>query len=82
MKVAFATQDKESVNAHFGWAKSIVVYDVSPPGISLLKALSLATSWKKTATKTSSPPSSKPSRTAPSSTWPPLVAPARHVSWP
>ena len=32
MKIAFATQDKESVNAHFGWAKSIVVYDVSPEG--------------------------------------------------
>jgi len=32
MKIAFATQDKESVNAHFGWAKSIVVYDVSPQG--------------------------------------------------
>jgi len=32
MKIAFATQDKESVNAHFGWAKSIVVYDVSPTG--------------------------------------------------
>ena len=32
MKIAFATQDNESVNAHFGWAKSIVVYDVSPKG--------------------------------------------------
>ncbi|MDD5028462.1 MAG: nitrogen fixation protein NifX [Rhodoferax sp.] len=32
MKIAFATQDKESVNAHFGWAKCIVVYDVSPDG--------------------------------------------------
>jgi nitrogen fixation protein NifX len=32
MKIAFATQDKESVNAHFGWAKSIVVHDVSPQG--------------------------------------------------
>jgi nitrogen fixation protein NifX len=32
MKIAFATQDKESVNAHFGWAKSIVVHDVSPNG--------------------------------------------------
>jgi nitrogen fixation protein NifX len=32
MKIAFTTQDKESVNAHFGWAKSIVVYDVSPQG--------------------------------------------------
>ena len=24
MKVAFATQDLETVNAHFGWAKTIV----------------------------------------------------------
>jgi nitrogen fixation protein NifX len=32
MKIAFATQDKERVDAHFGWAKSIVVYDVSPEG--------------------------------------------------
>jgi len=32
MKVAFATQDKERVDAHFGWAKSIVVYEVSPTG--------------------------------------------------
>jgi nitrogen fixation protein NifX len=32
MKIAFATQDKEHVDAHFGWAKSIVVHDVSPVG--------------------------------------------------
>ena len=32
MKIAFATQDKERVDAHFGWAKSIVVYDVTPQG--------------------------------------------------
>lgn len=32
MKIAFATQDKESVNAHFGWAKHIVVYELSPEG--------------------------------------------------
>jgi nitrogen fixation protein NifX len=32
MKIAFATQDKESVNAHFGWAKSIVVYEATPDG--------------------------------------------------
>lgn len=32
MKIAFATQGKERVDAHFGWAKSIVVYDVSPEG--------------------------------------------------
>ncbi len=32
MKIAFATQDKERVDAHFGWAKSIVVYDVTATG--------------------------------------------------
>ncbi len=32
MKIAFTTQDKERVDAHFGWAPSIVVYEVSPEG--------------------------------------------------
>jgi nitrogen fixation protein NifX len=32
MKIAFATQDKERVDAHFGWAKSIVVYEISGQG--------------------------------------------------
>lgn len=32
MKIAFATQDKERVDAHFGWAKSIVVHEVTPQG--------------------------------------------------
>jgi len=32
MKIAFTTQDKERVDAHFGWAPSIVVYDVTPTG--------------------------------------------------
>ena len=32
MKIAFATQDLEHVDAHFGWAKSIVVYDITPEG--------------------------------------------------
>lgn len=32
MKVAFATQNLETVNAHFGWAKHIMVYEVSPEG--------------------------------------------------
>ena len=32
MKIAFATQDKERVDAHFGWAKSIVVYEISAQG--------------------------------------------------
>jgi nitrogen fixation protein NifX len=30
MKIAFATQDQLHVDAHFGWAKSIAVYEVTP----------------------------------------------------
>ena len=32
MKVAFATQDQQCVDAHFGWAKHLAVYDVTPEG--------------------------------------------------
>ncbi len=38
MKIAFATQDQERVDAHFGWAKSIVVYDVTAQGHSFVKS--------------------------------------------
>jgi nitrogen fixation protein NifX len=38
MKIAFATQDKERVDAHFGWAKSIVVYNVTPEGHSFVES--------------------------------------------
>ena len=30
MKVAFATEDGQHVNAHFGWAKKIAIYDITP----------------------------------------------------
>ena len=33
MKVAFATEDLKHVDAHFGWAKNIAVYDVTPDDI-------------------------------------------------
>lgn len=39
MKVAFATQDLKRVDAHFGWAKNIAIYDVSPDGYVFLKAI-------------------------------------------
>ncbi|WFU54717.1 nitrogen fixation protein NifX [Bradyrhizobium pachyrhizi] len=39
MKVAFATQDLRRVDAHFGWAKNIAVYDVGPGGHVFLKAV-------------------------------------------
>ncbi|MGJ5180051.1 nitrogen fixation protein NifX [Bradyrhizobium oligotrophicum] len=32
MKVAFATQDLKRVDAHFGWAKNIAIYDVDTAG--------------------------------------------------
>jgi nitrogen fixation protein NifX len=32
MKVAFATQDQQRVDAHFGWARHLAVYEVSPTG--------------------------------------------------
>ena len=30
MKIAFATQDMQRVDAHFGWAKNIAIYNVTP----------------------------------------------------
>lgn len=38
MKVAFATQDKQRVDAHFGWAKSIVTYDVTSDGYRFIES--------------------------------------------
>jgi nitrogen fixation protein NifX len=42
MKVAFTTSDRVHINAHFGWAKEIDVYDVSPEGYQFLNTLSFA----------------------------------------
>jgi nitrogen fixation protein NifX len=39
MKIAFATQDHKHVDAHFGWAKNIAIYDVSPEGHRFLEAV-------------------------------------------
>jgi nitrogen fixation protein NifX len=38
MKIAFATQDKQHVDAHFGWAKSIVTYNVTPDGYNFVES--------------------------------------------
>ena len=32
MKVAFCTQDMQHVDAHFGWAKNIAIYEVTRDG--------------------------------------------------
>lgn len=42
MKVAFATQDLERVDAHFGWAKNIAVYDLKPDSYTFVKAVQFA----------------------------------------
>jgi len=35
VRIAFATQDLETVNAHFGWAKNIAFYDCDTEGYTL-----------------------------------------------
>ncbi|NJK33846.1 MAG: nitrogen fixation protein NifX [Oscillatoriales cyanobacterium SM2_2_1] len=37
MKVAFATTDREHINAHFGWASIFSVYEVSQQGYELVE---------------------------------------------
>lgn len=39
MKVAFATQDLKRVDAHFGWAKNIAIYELTPTGHQFIEAL-------------------------------------------
>jgi nitrogen fixation protein NifX len=39
MKVAFCTQDLGQVDAHFGWAKNIAIYDVGPDGHRFVEAI-------------------------------------------
>lgn len=39
MKVAFCTQDLSQVDAHFGWAKNIVIYDVGTDSHALVEAI-------------------------------------------
>jgi nitrogen fixation protein NifX len=39
MKVAFATQDLKRVDAHFGWAKNIAIYELSATDYHFLEAI-------------------------------------------
>lgn len=39
MKIAFTTNDQVHINAHFGWAKKIDVYEISPDGYEFLETL-------------------------------------------
>ena len=38
MKIAFATQDQQRVDAHFGWAKHLAVYEIDATGYKLVQA--------------------------------------------
>src|SRR5208282_3958003 len=42
MKIAFATQDLKRVDAHFGWAKNIAIYEVLPEGHHLVELVEFA----------------------------------------
>ena len=39
MKIAFTTSDRDHINAHFGWAKEIDVYEVAEDGYEFLETL-------------------------------------------
>ncbi len=39
MKVAFATQDLKRVDAHFGWAKNIAIYELDEDGHRFIEAI-------------------------------------------
>ncbi|HCF29416.1 MAG TPA: nitrogen fixation protein NifX [Cyanobacteria bacterium UBA11049] len=42
MKIAFTTSDRVHINAHFGWAKEIDVYEISPEGYNFVETLTFA----------------------------------------
>ncbi len=39
MKIAFTTNDSVHINAHFGWASKIDVYDANTEGYTFLETL-------------------------------------------
>ena len=39
MKIAFATQDLKTVDAHFGWAKNIAIYEISDHGYRFIESV-------------------------------------------
>lgn len=39
MKIAFATNDSIHINAHFGWAKTLAVYDVTQDGYEFVETI-------------------------------------------
>lgn len=46
MKIAFATDDLVHINSHFGWAKQMAIYDVSPEGYKFLETIDFGDNLK------------------------------------
>lgn len=46
MKIAFATKDNVHINAHFGWASKIDVYDLTLDGYTFLETLTFGGNLK------------------------------------
>ena len=65
MKVAFATQDLQRVDAHFGWAKNIAIYELSAEGHRFLEAVQFEGDLQEDGNEDKLARSSKPPRTAP-----------------
>lgn len=42
MKIAFATQNLSQVDAHFGWASNLAIYDVTPDGHAFVETVAFA----------------------------------------
>lgn len=42
MKVAFATEDGQHVNAHFGWARKFAIYDINPDNCQFVHCIEFA----------------------------------------
>lgn len=80
LKVAFATEDLQQVDAHFGWARNIAIYDITADSSTLATVVRFEGDLKEDGTEDKLGPSWKPSRTAPSCTWPPLAA-RRRPGW-
>ena len=46
VKIAFTTTDRVHINAHFGWAKEIDVYEISDNGYEFLETLTFESDFK------------------------------------
>ncbi|MBF2003926.1 nitrogen fixation protein NifX [Chlorogloeopsis fritschii PCC 9212] len=46
MKIAFTTNDRVHINAHFGWAKTIDIYEISSEGFQFVETLNFGGNLK------------------------------------